>query len=60
MDEPAEDADADTDASDVGDDGHGGIKVDFEFVHGFGFSVRQRYNRFAICDLVRQIFIYFF
>jgi len=35
MDEPAEDAKADTDASDVGDDEHDCVKVAFEFVHGF-------------------------
>ena len=38
MDEPAEDAKADTDASDVGDYEHYCIAVAFEFVHGFGFS----------------------
>ena len=38
MDKPAEDAKADTDASDVGDYEHYCIAVAFEFVHGFGFS----------------------
>ena len=35
MDEPAEDAKADTDASDVGYDEHYCVEVAFEFVHGF-------------------------
>ena len=35
MDEPAEDAEADTDASDVGDYEHYCVAVAFEFVHGF-------------------------
>ena len=63
MDEPAEDAKADTDASDVGCDEHYCIEVAFEFVHGFGFSgwfVGQRYNGFSFCDLLRQIFFIFF
>ena len=34
MDEPAEDAEEDTDASDVGDYEHYCIAVAFEFVHG--------------------------
>ena len=34
MDEPAEDAKADTDASDVGCDEHYCVAVAFEFVHG--------------------------
>ena len=38
MNEPAEDAKADTDASDVGDYEHYCVAVAFEFVHGFGFS----------------------
>ena len=38
MDEPAEDAEEDTDASDVGDYEHYCVAVAFEFVHGFGFS----------------------
>ena len=46
MNEPAEDAKADTDASDVGYDEHYCVEVAFEFVHGFGFSVRQSYNGF--------------
>ena len=36
MDEPAEDAEADTDASDVGDYEHYCVAVAFEFVHGLG------------------------
>jgi hypothetical protein len=35
VDEPAEYAQANTDASDVGDDSHKAVKVVFEFVHGF-------------------------
>ena len=35
MNEPAEDAKADTDASDVGDYEHYYVAVAFEFVHGF-------------------------
>ena len=38
MDKPAEDAEEDTDASDVGDYEHYCVAVAFEFVHGFGFS----------------------
>ena len=34
MDEPAEDAKADTDASDVGYDEHYCVEVAFKFVHG--------------------------
>ena len=44
MDEPAEDAEADTDASDVGDYEHYCIAVAFEFVHGFGFSGLKKKN----------------
>ena len=42
MDEPAEDAEAYTDASDVGDDEHDCVKVAFEVVHGLWFS---RWNK---------------
>ena len=44
MDEPAEDAEADTDASDVGDYEHYCVAVAFEFVHGFGFSGWKKKN----------------
>ena len=46
MDEPAEDAEAYTDASDVGDYEHYCIAVAFEFVHGFGL-VRQMVEQVA-------------
>ena len=42
MDEPAEDAEEDTDTSDVGDYEHYCIAVAFEFVHGFGFSGKKK------------------
>ena len=63
MDEPAEDAEEDTDASDVGDYEHYCVAVAFEFVHGFGFSgwfVGQRYGGFSFCDFLRQFFFIFF
>jgi hypothetical protein len=34
MDKPAQNAKADTDASDIGDEQHGCVKVVFKFVHG--------------------------
>ena len=58
MDEPAEDAKADTDASDVGDYEHYCIAVAFEFVHGFGFSVRQSYNGFFFLRPLASNFFY--
>ena len=63
MDEPAEDAEEDTDASDVGDYEHYCVAVAFEFVHGFGFSgwfVGQRYNGFFFLRLLASIFFLFF
>ncbi len=51
MDEPAEDAKADTDASDVGDYEHYCIAVAFEFVHGFGFSWLKKIVRWRAAPL---------
>jgi len=57
MDEPAEDAEADTDASDVGDYEHYCVAVAFEFVHGLlGLVSDKVTTAFPFCDLLRQIF----
>ena len=57
MDEPAEDAKADTDASDVGDYEHYCIAVAFEFVHGLLGLVSDKVTTgIPFCDFLRQIF----
>ena len=55
MDEPAEDAEEDTDASDVGDYEHYCIAVAFEFVHGFGFSGLKKIVRWRAAPLGSSI-----
>ena len=61
MDEPAEDAKEDTDASDVGDYEHYCIAVAFEFVHGLlGLVSDKVTTAFHFCDFLRQIFFIFF
>ena len=61
MNEPAEDAKADTDASDVGDYEHYCVAVAFEFVHGLlGLVSDKVTTAFPICDHCSHFFMKLF
>ena len=57
MDEPAEDAEEDTDASDVGDYEHYCIAVAFEFVHGLLGLVSDKDTAVFLFATSRVIFL---